>query len=58
MNLMDRLIAKLTQVIHEHKGVKFLKPSKAIMAKIDAKADPIAAGKSKGVKWKGSFAKP
>jgi len=55
---MDRLIRKLTEVIHEHKGWKFMRPSKAVLARIDQKADPIASGKVKGVKWKGSFNKP
>jgi hypothetical protein len=54
---MDRLISKLTEVVYEHKGWKFMKPSKAVIAKIDEKAAPIASGKVKGVKWKGSFDK-
>lgn len=54
---MDGLISKLTEVAYEHKGWKFMKPSKAVIVKIDKKADPIASGKVKGVKRKGSFDK-
>lgn len=38
-------------------NLKFMRPSKTVITKIDRKADPIASGKVKGVKWKGSFDK-
>ena len=54
---MTRLIGKLTEVIYEHKGWKFLKPSKEVTKKINEKAKPYEEGKVKATRWKGSFDK-
>jgi hypothetical protein len=54
---MTRLIAKLTEVIYEHKNWKSLKPTKEIVKKIHAAAEPIESGKVKGIRWKGSVKK-
>jgi hypothetical protein len=54
---MTRLIGKLTEVVYEYKGWKFLKPSKEIRARIRKKAEQIESGKVKTIRWKGSFDK-
>lgn len=54
---MTRLIEKLTEVVHEYKGWKFLKPSKEVIQRIRQKAKPYEEGKVKAVRWKGSFDK-
>lgn len=54
---MTRLLTKLTEVIHEHKGWKFMKPSKEVARRINVKAKPFEEGKVKATRWKGSFDK-
>ncbi len=54
---MTRLIGKLTEVVYEHKGWKFLKPSKEVVKRINEKAKPFEEGKVKATRWKGSFDK-
>jgi hypothetical protein len=54
---VGRLVSKLTEVIHEYKGWKFMKVSPELAKKIDQVADPIISGKVKGTTWKGSFDK-
>jgi len=54
---MTRLISKLTEVISEYKGWRFMKPSKEIIQRINAVAKPIEEGKVKAVPWTGSFKK-
>ncbi len=54
---MSRLISKAREVILEHKGTKFLKPTEEIRRRIRAKAAEVESGKVKGIRWKGSFHK-
>jgi len=54
---MSRLISKAKEVILEHKGTKFLKPTKKIRKRINARAAEVKSGKVKGIHWKGSFDK-
>jgi len=54
---MTKLVSKLTEVIYEYKGWKFLKPNKAVINRIDQKVKGIESGKVKAVRWKGSIAK-
>lgn len=54
---MTRLIGKLTEAVYEHKGWKFLKPSKEAVRKINEKAKRYEEGKVKTTRWKGSFDK-
>jgi hypothetical protein len=54
--IMDKLM-DLLEKIPEKQGSRYLKALKAVTKRIDQKADPIASGKIKGVKWKGSFDK-
>jgi hypothetical protein len=54
---MSRLISKVTEVILEHKGTKFLKPTEEIRRRIRAKATDLESGKVKGIRWKGSIDK-
>lgn len=54
---MTRLIAKLTEVVYAHKNWKSFKPTKEIVKKIHAAAEPIESGKIKGIRWKGSVKK-
>ncbi|HVZ80015.1 MAG TPA: hypothetical protein VHE12_04350 [bacterium] len=52
---MTRLINRLTEVLYEHRGWKFMKPSKEATRKINEKAKRYEKGKIKATRWKGSF---
>ena len=54
---MSKLISKVTEVILEHKGTQFLKPTPEISKRIRAKTAEIESGKVEGIPWKGSLEK-
>ena len=54
--VMSKLMDRLGKVSKQH-GSRCLKALKAIIKRINQKADPVLEGKVKGVRWKGLFDK-